>query len=729
MSSLSKSRLDEDKGSINRAEQTTTGDNNQVIGQVLGGMVLYVSGGQPVIHAPPAADSLKPSELGENPYKGLLAFQETDGDRFFGRDQEIEQLWQQFYDLSEAENSVRLLAIYGPSGSGKSSLARAGLVPELTRRPLPGKERGKIASLRPGPEPVKELAKILARIATNDPSPIAKMQEFQTELLRANAAGEYDGLHRIADVLPDITISPLILLVDQLEEIYTLCKDEAERTIFVQALLYAAGDPSHQVSVIVTMRSDFLRETQEHPALNNFFSTQGFLTPIMDEAGLRRAISKPAELAGHPLDENTIDRLISETKKRQGALPLLQFALKQIWEGIEKGVSPADTLEKLGSVGGALAKTAEREYKRLQPEPQMIAQRIFLGLVAIGEGTRDTRRRVAVEHLVSQKNEPAAVQAVLEKFTRPTVRLITCSADEDGVEMAEVTHEALFEHWKRLQEWLNENRSDLLFQRRLEVAAAEWEEMDRPEGKLWRSPDLDRLRQYYEQASDEITAQEVAFYTASEDAVKRVEQEKKRQRRLLVRVLSAGLALTTGAGVFATYQVQEVKRQNIEQLATTSKALLLSQDYLKASFHMLAAMGASQSGFVRLLRPLRSQSAYASLLDYSQVSAKTNYEINRLIGHEGSVNSVTFSPDGKQLVSGSRDGAIRLWNARTGEPIGNPLTGHEGWVNSVTFSPDGKQLVSGSSDGTVRLWNAQTGELIGDPLTGHEGWVTSIASV
>ena len=166
MSSLSKSRLDEDKGSINRAEQTTTGDNNQVIGQVLGGMVLYVSGGQPVIHAPPAADSLKPSELGENPYKGLLAFQETDGDRFFGRDQEIEQLWQQFYDLSEAENSVRLLAIYGPSGSGKSSLARAGLVPELTRRLFPGKERGKIASLRPGSQPVKELAKILARIAT-----------------------------------------------------------------------------------------------------------------------------------------------------------------------------------------------------------------------------------------------------------------------------------------------------------------------------------------------------------------------------------------------------------------------------------------------------------------------------------------------------------------------------------------------------------------------------------
>ncbi|MEN8447414.1 MAG: ATP-binding protein, partial [Cyanobacteria bacterium J06555_13] len=508
-------RSDEQDASV-QIDQVVKGDRNQTIGQVvLGGLVVY---GQVIIKVEETQDtekaSSKQSELGQNPYKGLLAFHEKDGDRFFGRDTQIEQLWQQFRGLHDADEGIRLLPIYGPSGSGKSSLARAGLIPELARQPLPGRERARVAVLVPGTHPLEALATVLAQVATDNPFPTVESRKFQEELIQTNVNGDYDGLRRIADMLPNIVSSPLIVLVDQLEEIYTLCADETEQTAFVRGLLCAASDRAKRVSVIVTMRSDFLGETHKSPELNRLFSEQGCLVPVMNKAELRDAIRQPAKLAGYALDEETIARLIYETVDREGALPLLQFALSQIWEGIEKRKLPADTLEELKGVGGALANKAEQVYAELQSkQQQVIARRIFSGLVQLGEGTRDTRRRVEVEKLVSKKDEPAAVQQVLRQFTAQGVRLISCSATKDGPIMAEVTHEALFDHWERFKEWLKESRDELRFQRRLEVAATDWAKMDRPEGKLWRSPDLDLLCQHYAHFSDEMSSLEVNFFT------------------------------------------------------------------------------------------------------------------------------------------------------------------------------------------------------------------------
>jgi AAA ATPase domain len=175
-------------------EQNVEGDRNQTIGQVLGGMVVY---GTVIYNNPPAApDSAtaqtKDPKIGANPYKGLLAFQETDGDRFFGRDLQIKKLWEKFRGLQES--ATRLLTIYGPSGSGKSSLARAGLIPELKRQPLPGCEQARVVVLVPGNHPLESLATVLARIATNDPTPVTKTREFATELAQVSKDGIYDGL-------------------------------------------------------------------------------------------------------------------------------------------------------------------------------------------------------------------------------------------------------------------------------------------------------------------------------------------------------------------------------------------------------------------------------------------------------------------------------------------------------------------------------------------------------
>ncbi len=369
----------------------------------------------------------------------------------------------------------RLLPILGPSGSGKSSLARAGLIPQLARTPLPGWKDSRVAVLTPGSHPVEALAGVLARIVTNDPAPVERTQEFERVLKRQSDAGG-------------------------------------------------------RASVVITLRTDFLGETHTHELLNDVICNQQVMVPAMKEAELRAAIAKPAELAGHPLDDATVTLLTGDAKDREGALPLLQFALTRIWEGITRGVAPADTYRQIGGVGGALAGEAQRIYDDLGDDEKRIAKRVFLGLVQLGEGTRDTRRRAAVEKLITVGEDAGDVERVIRRFAGRDARLITLSSDERGrADTAEVTHEALFGHWTQLNDWLDENRDDIRFSRRLDEAAHTWDRQERPEGGLWRPPNLDLLSKYHERVGNEMTPLQMDFFIAAVRAEEELVLAKQRE--------------------------------------------------------------------------------------------------------------------------------------------------------------------------------------------------------
>jgi tetratricopeptide (TPR) repeat protein len=513
---------------------------------------------------------------GANPYKGLLYFEEADGIRFFGREKLTGELYARLIALLETDTDrPRILPVLGPSGCGKSSLVRAGLVPRLARERAARLVEPRVLVLTPGSHPLEALARALARLTTRHAAPLAETDEFLGILSNTTRT---DGLRRIVDALPSLESARLILVVDQFEELYVTHARpreresfKAERDRFVAALMDAATDRSARMVALPVLRSDFLGATQCHPELNTHIARWGFLVPGMAKEELEAAIRKPAELAlpAYKFATAFVELLVTDVLGHPGSLPLLQFALQRVWDALPE--DPMESLAKLGGVGGAVAAEAENIFGCLSQEDQAIARRAFLAMVNLGEGTPDTRRRAKLEEITTSATDAEQEHSVLARFSRPEARLITLS-QEPGVGVTfEVAHETLIRRWDRLRGWLHEGRDDQRFLHRAREAAECWTEN---KGSLWRSFELEQLREFAKRVPQDMTLGLARFLDASLAADTAGRNAERRRQRNILFATASGLVVALILAGIAGWQWQNAETQR----SRAERSLVLATD-------------------------------------------------------------------------------------------------------------------------------------------------------
>jgi WD40 repeat protein/transcriptional regulator with XRE-family HTH domain len=634
------------------------------------------------------------------PYVGLRTFETADAALFFGREGQVDEVLE---GLAEA----RFVAVVGASGSGKSSFVRAGLLTALSAAPANGGAASRVVLLTPGEHPLEALETALRTRCGAGPGALAEEARVDPDALR-RATGHGD----------------LVLVVDQFEELFTLCAHEAERRRFIDALIAVWRHPSSRV--IIALRADFYGYVADYPELAVPVVAYQTLTGPLSPADLRRAIELPAAASGLLLQVGLADTMLEDLAGEPGALPLLSHALLETWKRRRRLMLTIGAYREAGGVRGAIAQTAEHTLQSLSEAEQAVARSIFLSLTDIGEGSDPTRRRIDREELA----------AGTEATQRDRVLGILADARLVTVEERTVTvaHEALVRHWPRMRSWIEADHAGLLLHRRLTAAAREWDTLDREPAALYRGARLAAAREWATAHASDLNALERAFLTASEatehhDQVaearknERLEEllaaAKHRERRL--RILTGGLgALMAVVGalmVWAIGQRNDAKNQATE---TASLALVSSANSVISSRLDISLLLAREA-----YRASPRSEAQSSVLR-ALIAARNVGIMAILRGHTDAVLSVAFSRDRRILASGGSDGTVRLWDMRTHKPVGAPVATHAGRLDRVALSSRGRTVASVGEDGAVRLWDMRTHMPLGASLPRDKGSVESL---
>jgi formylglycine-generating enzyme required for sulfatase activity len=442
------------------------------------------------------------------PYVGLDAFQPADGSRFFGREELIA-------DLLQAVRNYQLITVLGPSGSGKSSIVLAGLLPRLPQGSPDGGAPWRVYSvIKPGSTPLVHLAMLL-KPADADPTDwmIDTLEQFRQ-----------DDKH-LSRLVNEANAGTAVLVIDQFEETFTLCQDETEREAFLNNLLHLTQTADRRHVVILTMRTDYEGQLSKYPAFQTAVAACQIRVTAMNAGELRSAIEKPAESIGLKFEDGLVDALIREILGEPAALPLLQFALLQLWENRERNRITWQAYRRIGGVMAALENTAEALYDSMIPEDQVAARRLMLRLVQPGQGLEVTRSRVRRRALYQAGEAHDRIDRVLDKLVQAQlVHLAAGATPED--DQFEVAHEALVRNWPRLVDWLDEARIQLRQRHRLTTQADNWAENDKNTDLLLRGPALAEALQF-----TDFNPLEQAFIDASQAEKQRVELEKEKQRQ------------------------------------------------------------------------------------------------------------------------------------------------------------------------------------------------------
>jgi WD40 repeat protein len=711
------------------------------------------------------------------PYRGLEPFRPEDAKFFFGRENLTGWLVSALRREVRAAQGVRFLGVLGPSGSGKSSLVLAGLVPRLKEGAIEGSERWPVVIVRPGDDPLERLTeKVVPALRAVRPDPSLSELGEQNDLLTilraegdsASALNRYVGLKFASE--PDDR--RLVIVTDQFEEVFTYrpqdeqarARFEKDRDRFFANLLLAAAAPAGRVVVVLTMRSDFLSACASFPQLAAVLSAHQELVGPMTVDELREAIERPAFRVGCEVELGLSERLLADVAGRPGALPLLQFALTEVWKKREVRRLTLRAYTELGKddkgeqrgIEGVLDRRANEIYRNLQPEDQELCRRLFLRLVQPGEGTEDTKRRVSYHELLP--NDPARAEAVrrlVRTLADRDARLVTTEGGDAAEGAVEVAHEALVRGWTQLRRWVDAERTNLRTQRRLTAAAREWEAA-KPEDKgdyLYSGVRLAVCREWGETHRDELNPTEAAFLDASEKAEKKREQhELENERRLreaaearkrealaaaerqsqlgfrflVAAVVAAALAIT--AGGLAWWANKEAQDAKAKARTSESRRIAALSDSERDKHLDLALLLADEAVETENTFEARN-SLFRALLARPGLTSFLHAD-------EGWVQSVAFSPDGRTLAAGYSSGVVGgvvLWEVGGHARLQDqPLAVAEGRVWSVAFSPDGKTLAAGydAGGGGVVLWDVgrqSRPRLDGKPLAVPEGDVQSVS--
>ncbi|KPI09427.1 transcriptional regulator, XRE family [Actinobacteria bacterium OK074] len=624
------------------------------------------------------------------PYRGLARFEPDDSALFFGRDRMIE-------DLRELVCGHRLAMLFGASGSGKSSLLRAGLIPrireEIARLDCPAVLR----VLTPGDRPATTYGHLLAPAADEPESWV---------------------------------------IVDQFEEAFTLCRDPDERNRFIRLLL-AARDPATRLRVLIAVRADFYARCAEHRGLADALSGASLTVGPMTADELREAVTGPAQAAGHLVERELTARIVAEVLDQPGALPMLSHALLETWRRRKGRMLTLAGYEAAGGLRGSIAATAEDTYGALSADRAATARRLLLRMVEPGQGTADTRRPVTPAELTELAEcSDHEVPAVVERLAR--ARLLTVC--DDGVQLA---HEALLTGWPRLHTWIEEDRERLRHHRRLTEAAVTWLEHDRDPGALYRGSRLERAEELFPDPAGHpaLTTTERAFLTTALDAratEQRAARRATHRSRILLGALSAVLTLALVSLVAAWRQHDDSVRQNTED---TARRVATVADALRTTDpHAAMLLGLAAWRIARLDETRRSllgslvQPESSTFTDPGPgsdpgrfLTASGHTLLSASAGHWSTWDVPTHrrlatgtlpqgtvlrsAPDGRTVEIMSDDGAIRLWDTstnrwKTGVPVVDP-------DSFASFTPDGRSYLVDDGD-RLTLYSLADGHVLYD---------------
>lgn len=630
-----------------------------------------------------------------NPFKGLRAFQEADSADFFGRASLVEQFLNR---LSEHGDGTRFLAVVGPSGSGKSSVVKAGLIPALRSGALPGVPLPFIADMLPGTHPLEELEAALLRIAVNPlPALLDQLRDDRRGLVRAAKR-----------ILPPDPKTELFLIIDQFEEVFTLVEDEATRMHFIDNLLSAASDPRGRVRIILTLRADFYDRPLLYPRLAEFVRSHTEIVLPLNARDMEQAIVAPVERVGARLEAGLLSTIISDVGEQPGALPLLQYALTELFERREGLMLTLDAYRATGGVLGALARRADDIYAGLDSREQALARQVFLRLVTLGEGAEDTRRRALLGELTTVDDE-SIIEDVIQVFAQ--YRLLTLDRDPlTHTPTVEIAHEALIREWSKMREWLADSREDVRFQRNLAHSAAEWSAA----GDVSFLASGARLAQFEAWASETdlaLTARERAYLEASTaerrqreradaeqvDRERTLEQRSRRFLRMLVVVFALAAAVALVLSVIA-FNLSSQAARSTEQFRST--ALASGAERALGNGQPDVALALAQEAINMVDPPPQSE------LTYFQVATSSWIKQRYTGGHTSSIFDAVFFPDGKRMVTTGFDGRAVVWDVATGRQLQSIQ--HETWLVQAAVRPDGNMVAVGALDGKILLWQLDT---------------------